>query len=182
MFNGANSFVSASKWAAVFNRHLNNSSLITIGNCLVGSIDSEDTRSWDEALTNDVTGCRLFAGYASNFVGAASVTRGTPAFVNTDPDAPNAFQLTSGSPGQGLGANLAPVLEPRLIVTRAGSQVTISWSQPIWMTGYTLKSTPSLTSPVWTPVVGITNFSVNYSATVPIGTGNRFFAVHKQLP
>jgi hypothetical protein len=178
--NGANSFVAASKWSAVFNRHLNNSSLITIGNCLVGSIDSEDTRSWDEALTNEVTGCRLFAGYDTNFVGAASVTRATPVFANTDPDAPNAFQLAGGSPGEGLGANLAPILEPRLTVNRDGNQVTISWSQPVWMTGYTLKATPSLTSPVWTPVAGITNFSVNYSATVAIGTGSRFFGVLKE--
>jgi hypothetical protein len=33
---------------------------------------------------------------------------------------------------------------------------------------------------VWTPVAGITNFSVNYSATVAIGTGSRFFGVLKE--
>jgi hypothetical protein len=168
------------KWSAAFNRFANNASQIIIGNCMVGSIDTEDTNAWDVALANGVTGARLFAGYDTNFVGAGTVTRATPVFVNTDPNAPNAFQLASGSPGQGLGANLAPVLEPRLNASQAGNQVTISWSQPLWLTGYALKSTPSLSSPVWTPVPGVTNFSVNYSATVTVGAGNQFFAVLKQ--
>jgi hypothetical protein len=67
-----------------------------------------------------------------------------------------------------------------LNVSLAGSQATISWSQPLWMTGYALKSTPSLSSPVWTTVTGVTNFSVNYSTTVTVGSGNQFFAVLKQ--
>jgi len=99
--------------------------------------------------------------------------------MNTDRDAPNALQLASGSPGQGLGANLAPVLEPRLNVSLAGSQATISWSQPLWMRGYALMSTPNLSSPVWTTVPGVTNFSVNLSVTVNIAAGNQFFAIRK---
>jgi len=172
------------KWSAVFNRfNWNNASQIIIGNCLVGSIDTEDTRSWQDALdanladpTTSVIGGRLFAGYDTNFVGAATVTRGTPVFLNTDPDAPNAFQLATGSPGQGLGANLAPVLEPRLNAAQVGNTISITWTQPIWMTGYALKSTPSLSSPVWTTVSGVTNNTV----AVTIGDGNQFFAVLKQ--
>ncbi len=171
---GLTNFISGTKWAAVFNRYnWNNVSQMIIGNCLVGSIDTEDTRSWDQALTdNTQTGCRLFAGYDTNFVGADTVTRGTPVFVNTDPDAPNAFQLAPGSPGQGLGANLAPVLAPKLGISQIGNQLTISWTQPIWMKG-SLKSTPSLSSPVWTTVPGVSNNSV----AVTIGAGNQFFAI-----
>ena len=170
--NGLANFVN--KYSAVFNRwRWNNDSKIIINTCLVGSIDTEDTNSWDDALLNGVTGCRLFAGYDTNFFGANTVTRGTPIFVTTDPNAPNAFQLAGSSPGQGLGANLAPVLEPKLTISRAGNQVNISWTPPpIWMKG-SLKSTPSLTGPVWTPVVGVSNNSV----VVPIGSANRFFAI-----
>src|SRR6185295_6751181 len=126
---------------AVFNRLTwNNGAQIIIGNCMVGSIESEDTRTWDDALAaNEVTGCRLFAGYDTNFVGAGTVVRATPVFVNTDPDAPNAFRLASGSPGQGLGANVSPALGPRLNTSLAGNTLIISWSLPIWMTGYELQ-------------------------------------------
>ncbi|MBI3852826.1 MAG: hypothetical protein HY298_21435 [Verrucomicrobia bacterium] len=165
-------------WSAVFNRFMNNNSQIIIDNCMVGSIDTEDTQPWDQALTN-VIGCRLYAGYDTNFVGTGTVFRATPVFVNNDPNAPNAFQLASGSPGQGLGANVAPVLEPKLGTSVAGNQLTISWTQPIWMTGYALKITPSLSSPSWTTVPGVTNFSVNYSATVTVGDGNQYFAILK---
>ena len=184
--NGLANFANPHKWSAVFNRSVDNTSQIIIGNCMVGSIDTEDTRTWEDALAayqNDpatgVTGARLFAGYDTNFVGTGTVVRATPVFVNTDPDAPNAFRLASGSPGQGLGANLAPVLEPTLGTSLAGDQLTISWSQPLWMTGYALKSTPSLSSPAWTVVPGVTNFAVNYSATVTVGAGNQYFAIHK---
>ena len=180
--NGLASRFGTYKWSAVFNRFLNNSSRIIINNCMVGSVDTEDSRSWEQASVTDntVLGCRLFAGWDTNFVGAETVTRATPVFANTDPAAPNAFQLAPGSPGQGLGANLAPVLEPTLSFSRAGNQVTISWTQPLWMKGYALKSTSSLTSPSWTPVGGVTNFGVAYSANVTIGGANQFFAVLKQ--
>jgi len=173
---GLTNFISNTKLAAVFNRYnWNNVSQIIIGNCLVGSIDSEDMRSWDEALTNDVIGCRLFAGYDTNFVGADTVTRGTPVFLNTDPNAPNAFELAPASPGHGLGASLAPVLSPVLSFNRNGNQVTISWTQPIWSDGV-LKSTPSLTNPVWTSVPGV---SCSNNVTLTVGVGNQYFAILK---
>jgi len=170
--NGLINFIN--KYSAVFNRfNWNNGGQILIDTCLVGSIDTEDTRPWDEARTNGVTGCRLFAGYDTNFVGAGTVTRGAPVFSNTDPDAPNAFQLAGGSPGQGLGANLAPVLSPRLTISRVGSQVNISWTAlPIWVKG-SLKSAPSLSSPTWTPVAGVSNNAV----TVSIDAANKYFAI-----
>ena len=184
--NGLVVFDAAYKWSAVFNRFQENNSQLIINNCMVGSVDTEDARTWEDALaafqadpSTAFTGCRLFAGYDTNFVGAGTVTRATPVFVNTDPDAPNAFKLAQGSPGQGLGADLAPVLEPKLRCSQAGNQITISWTQPLWMNGYALQSTPSLNSPVWTSVPGVTNFSVNYSATVNIGTGNQLFAIRK---
>ena len=188
--NGLPNFTSEGSfpWSAVFNRYnWNNGAQLIINTCMVGSIDTEDTRTWDNALaayqadpSTGVTGCRLYAGYDTNFVGADTVTRATPVFVNTDPDAPNAFKLAPGSPGQGLGADVAPVLEPKLGFSQAGNQITITWTQPLWMNGYALQSTPSLNSPVWTSVPGVTNFSVNYSATVNIGAGNQFFAILKQ--
>jgi len=179
--NGLASRFGSTKWSAAFNKYnWNNPAQIIINNCMVGSIDTEDTRSWDDALTtNEVTGCRLFCGYDTNFVGAATVTRATPVFVNTDPDAPNAFQLAKVSPGQGLGADLAPVLEPKLNLSLTGDKVTIFWTQPLWMKGYTLQSTPSLSSPVWTPVPGVVPGLVGYSVTVTIGSANQFFALRK---
>jgi len=174
--NGLPNF-GATKWSAVFNRFTDAPAQIIIGNCLVGTIDSEDSRTWEQALADDtVLGCRLYAGYDTNFVGVDTVTRGTPVFLNTDPDAPNAFQLAPGSPGQGLGADLAPVLEPKLALQQTGNQLNISWTQPIWVKA-SLNSTPSLNSPiVWTPVAGVTN----NSATVTIGGGNQYYAIIKQ--
>jgi hypothetical protein len=175
--NGLSHFNGAAKWSAAFNRfNWNNTALISIGNCMVGAIEAEDTRTWEDALAaNEVTGCRLFAGYDTNFVGADTVTRGTPVFVNTDPDAPNAFQLASGSPGQGLGADVGPVLQPRLALSQSGNQLNISWTQPIWMKGV-LSSSPSLSPAVWTPVAGVSN----NTASVSIGGGNQYFAIIKQ--
>ena len=166
------------KWSAVFNRFTpGSSSQILIDNCLVGTIASEDRRSWDDAVAADeVLGCRLLAGPDTDFQGADSVTRAVPIFANTDPDAPNAFQLTSASPGQGLGADLAPVLEPRLKLTRSGNSITISWAQPLWMKGYELKSTPSLSALAWTTVPGV----VDNEVTLNIAPGTQFFAVLKQ--
>jgi hypothetical protein len=175
--NGLVNFGAASKWSAVFNRFSwNNGALMTIGNCMVGTVEAEDTRTWDDALlANEVIGCRLFAGYDTNFVGAETVTRAVPVFANTDPDAPNAFQLAAGSPGQGLGADLGPVLQPNLLLSQNGNQLSISWTQPIWMKG-ALSSSPTINPPVWTPVAGVTNNSV----TVTMGSGDLYFAIIKQ--
>jgi hypothetical protein len=124
---GLTNFVN--KWAATFNRYnWNNTDLMMIDNCLVGSIDSEDTRTWDQALAdNTQTGARLYAGYPTNFV-VGTLTRATPVFVTSDPNAPNAFELTQSSPGQGLGANLAPVLAPRLAYHRLVAAIVDGWS------------------------------------------------------
>ena len=171
------------KWSAVFNRYNNNDAMLTIDNCMVGDIALEDTRTWDEALTPDpetqqtvVTGCRLFAGYDTAFEGADTVTRGVPVFTNTDPDSPNPFALAANSPGQGLGADFSGVFGGKLSISKAGNQVTISWSLPIWIKGCVLKSTASLTNPNWTAVAGVSNNSV----TVTVGAGNQFFALFKQ--
>jgi hypothetical protein len=153
---------------------------MTVNNCMVGSIANEDTGLWASALTN-VVGSREFCGYATNFVGAATVTRGTPVFLNTSPDVLNPFQLAPSSPGQGLGANLAPVLEPALAVSLNANKVTISWQMPVWVTGYTLGVAPTLSSPSWAPVAGVTNaYGTAYSATVSIGAGDQYFALIKQ--
>jgi hypothetical protein len=180
--NGLASRFGSYKWSAAFNRFDANTSQIIIDNCVVGSVDTEDSRDWYQAYVTDntVLGCRLYAGYATNFV-VGTVTRPTPVFRNTDPDAPNAFQLAQGSPGQGLGANLAPVLEPKLSFSQAGNQLTISWTQPLWMKGYALKSTSDLNLPhSWNAVAGVSSFGVAYTATVTIGAGNQFFALIKQ--
>jgi hypothetical protein len=178
-------------WSAVFNRFQAQASVITIDHCMVGSIATEDSRSWDQVATNGLTppepgvftnviGCRLYAGYDTNFVGQGTVTRATPVFLNQDPDALNPFQLAPSSLGQGQGANLAPVLEPKLAVTQAGNQVTISWTQPIWVKGYVLKSTPSLSSPVWTAVPSVVDKGGGaYSVPVTTGAGSQYFAVRQ---
>ena len=178
--NGLAVFDAAYKWSAVFNRFQENNSQLIIDNCMVGSVDTEDSRDWYQASVTDntVLGCRLYAGYATNFV-VGTVTRATPVFRNTDPDAPNAFQLAQGSPGQGLGADLAPVLASKLSFSQAGNQLTISWTQPLWVKGV-LKSTSTLSNPNWQPAGGETVFGVAHTATVTIGAGNQYFALLKQ--
>lgn len=174
-------FDAADKWSGVFNAFKDGDAQITIDTCLVGSVELEDSRSWDEALAaNEVTGARLYCGFDTHFAGTETVTRGTPVFVSTDPNAPNAFQLAATSPGQGLGADLAPVLAPRLNLSRAGNQVTISWSQSLWMTSYVLKSASSLNAPTWVTVPGVTGNGVDHAVTVPIGSASQFFAVAKE--
>jgi len=74
-----------------------------------------------------------------------------------------------------MGANLAPVLAPKLVTSINGNQLTISWSAlPIWIEGI-LKSKSSVDSSIWTPVAGVTNNSV----TVTIGAGNQYYALLK---
>ena len=179
-------------WSAVFNMYNDvqapnpQAGQMIINNCMVGSIASEDTQPWAQAITN-VIGSRLYAGDSVNgtnfvLVGTTPVIRATPVFVNQDANALNPFKLASTSPGQGLGANLAPVLEPTLAAKKVGNQVTISWTQPIWVSGYVLASTPSLTSPVWTPVSGVVDMGGgSYSVPVTIAAGNQYFAVRQAL-
>lgn len=95
------------KWAAVFSHINDNPSTITIANCLVGDIASEDTRSWADAqAAGDVVGARLAAGFTEEgegIVGINNITRATPIFANTDMNAERPYELASNSPGQGLG-------------------------------------------------------------------------------
>ncbi|MDB6036585.1 MAG: Immunoglobulin I-set domain protein, partial [Verrucomicrobiales bacterium] len=63
---------------------------------------------------------------------------------------------------------------PSLTVSRAGTQVTITWSSTA--VGFVLESTPALgNSAQWAPVSGVNN----NSATLPLGTGNQFFRLRK---
>jgi hypothetical protein len=67
-----------------------------------------------------------------------------------------------------------PVETPvALCFGKIGDSLTLIW--PLSATGYTLKSTPSLSSPVWTVVPGVANNSV----VVTVGTGNAFFRLEK---
>ena len=62
-----------------------------------------------------------------------------------------------------------PRIIPALGIQKSGSNATLSWSTATG--GWALESSPSLSSPSWTPVPGVANNSV----TVSIGTGNQFF-------
>ncbi len=98
-------------WSAVFNAfHPSTQGIITVQDTLVGTVADEDTRTWEQvyeadnslAIKENVLGCRLDCGY----VGADqrirylnAVTRGTPIFKNTDPDAEFPYELDPSSPG-----------------------------------------------------------------------------------
>ncbi|MFH1740880.1 MAG: right-handed parallel beta-helix repeat-containing protein [bacterium] len=108
---GLTNFVRGHLWSAAFNHFdfhasLDDDSRLIVDNCLVGDIASEDSRAWDTVLAggidvaDNVLGSRLTTGEVESL---DSVTRGTPIFLNTDPDADNPFDLAPGSPGQGLG-------------------------------------------------------------------------------
>ena len=73
---------------------------------------------------------------------------------------------------------MTPLLEPKLSVSQTGSTVAVSWTQPIWVTGYSLQSTPSLATPVWTPVSGVLDAGGgSYTVPVSAGSGNQYFAI-----
>ncbi len=103
-------------WTAAFNvYHPTTLGYITVQDTLVGTIADEDSRTWETvveadpslAVKENVHGSRLDCGT----VGADqrvrylnAVTRGTPIFKNTDPDAEIPYELDPSSPGQGWGA------------------------------------------------------------------------------
>jgi len=62
-----------------------------------------------------------------------------------------------------------PVPHPKLITSLTGNNLTISWD--VGVTGFNLESSTSLTSPIWSPVSGVTNNSVS----VIIGPGSKFY-------
>ena len=86
----------------------------------------------------------------------------------------DAAMMALGAPS-GTGIPIIPPSTapqpPALLINLSAANLTVSW--PASATGFTLKSTPSLESPNWQPVPGITNNSV----TLPIGTGSQFFAL-----
>ena len=68
--------------------------------------------------------------------------------------------------GVPLAAPLSPI---PLTFTRTGNNLTISWSSAAL--GWVLQASPSLSSPNWQTVPGVSNNSV----TVPIGSGTLFY-------
>ena len=62
---------------------------------------------------------------------------------------------------------------PRLTITRTEAGIIISW--PAEETGFTLVTSPSLTDPVWTPVMDV----VNNSVTIANPTGTAFFQLQQ---
>ncbi|PYJ79539.1 MAG: hypothetical protein DME22_25305 [Verrucomicrobia bacterium] len=62
---------------------------------------------------------------------------------------------------------------PALTAVRSGNSLVISW--PASVTGFTLESTGSLPAPSWTTVGGV----VNNSATITIGSGNKFYRLRQ---
>ncbi len=104
-------------WSAVFNNFTTldeeNAPKIVVENCLAGSIASEDTRPWADVVAlpggladpANVLGCRLVNGFTAGTTveGIDTVVRGTPIFLNENPDGSLPYALAPNSPGQGLG-------------------------------------------------------------------------------
>jgi len=81
-----------------------------------------------------------------------------------------------GASGNGIPVSITlPLLPPaaRISSIVAGSNLRLSW--PASLTGYTLESTPSLSTPSWQPVGGV----VGNCATVPISAGPRFYRLRQ---
>ncbi len=80
-----------------------------------------------------------------------------------------------GSPSSnGIPVYIPVEQSPKLCFGKIGNEMTLIW--PLSSTGFTLKSSPSLSSPVWTAVPGV----VNNSVVVPVATaGNKFFRLEK---
>ncbi|HVY70271.1 MAG TPA: hypothetical protein VHH73_10110, partial [Verrucomicrobiae bacterium] len=79
----------------------------------------------------------------------------------------------SGIPILITGVVVVPPAEPaKLTIAAAGNGVVVSW--PLAATGFTLESSPSLTSPTWTAVTGVANNSVTITAT-----GTQFYRLRK---
>jgi hypothetical protein len=65
------------------------------------------------------------------------------------------------------------VASPALSATRSGNNVTLSWGGSV--SGFSLESTDSLSTPNWTVVTGVANNSIG----VTIGSGNKFYRLRK---
>jgi hypothetical protein len=69
--------------------------------------------------------------------------------------------------------------QPTLIIARSGSDIVIRWQASA--TGYVLKSSPSLTAPVWTGPAGGTPVPDGdfLKVTITAPTGNSYFRLEK---
>jgi hypothetical protein len=81
---------------------------------------------------------------------------------------------SAGLAGTGI-SEVSPVytVPPRLSITRTETGIVISW--PTDVTGFTLVSSPALTSPTWTPVMGV----VDNSVTIADPMGTAFFQLQQ---
>ena len=73
----------------------------------------------------------------------------------------------------GIPVHIPVEVPPALTFGKIGNGLTLIW--PLSATGYTLKSSPSVSGPVWTTVPGVANNSV----VITIGPGNQFFRLEK---
>ncbi|MEO7297175.1 MAG: immunoglobulin domain-containing protein [Verrucomicrobiota bacterium] len=74
-------------------------------------------------------------------------------------------------------SDLSGVVPIIFAINRSGSSVEITW--PTNSVGFTLESTPTLTSPTWSPVGGATVSGSNNVVTVSNPTGNEFFRLRQ---
>jgi hypothetical protein len=85
-----------------------------------------------------------------------------------------AMAALSGPSGAGIPLVIPPPAlsqPPVLTISLSGTTVNVSW--PLAATGFTLKSTPSLSGPTWLPVAGVANHAV----TLPAGNSSQFFGL-----
>ena len=68
---------------------------------------------------------------------------------------------------------IEPVAPPELTITRAGGNITISWSTLV--SGFALESSSAVVRGTWTTVPNVSNNSV----TLPIGTNTQFFRLRQ---
>jgi hypothetical protein len=85
---------------------------------------------------------------------------------------PDAAGIPSASIGAVASVTPPPAAAPRIKVAVSGLNLTISWDASA--TGFALESTDALGGS-WTAVSGVANNSV----TVQIGTGAKFYRLHK---
>jgi len=91
----------------------------------------------------------------------------------------NSTNNPTGGPNTAAETTLYTVIStpvgaaPTLTAVHSGNSLVIFW--PASVTGFTLESTDSLPAPGWTTVGGV----VNNSATITIGSGNKFYRLRQ---
>ncbi|MBI3852045.1 MAG: hypothetical protein HY298_17440 [Verrucomicrobia bacterium] len=92
-------------------------------------------------------------------------------------DSQTAYGLPNGTSGYVTHINdndrVGAVAPPVLSITHSGNQVTISW--PLSVTGFTLETRGDVASGLWTPVGGVVNNSVTFTA----GSGSAFYRLRQ---